>query len=95
MLILKPENQKHFEFNFHATFGKALTFEWFEDNKIVIGFSSGMVSMVSTKSNELGQELNQVQVGNAPIEAIKVHAELGKLAVASQGIIRFYGLNDW
>ena len=60
MLYLKPEDQKHFMFNFHANFGKALTFEWYEDNKIVIGFSSGMVSMVSTRSNELGQELNQV-----------------------------------
>ena len=95
MLYLKPEDQKHFMFNFHANFGKALTFEWYEDNKIVIGFSSGMVSMVSTRSNELGQELNQVQVGNAPIEAINVNAELGKLAVASQGVIRFFGLQDW
>lgn len=82
-------------FNFHANFGKALTFEWYEDNKIVIGFSSGMVSMVSTKSQELGQEINQAQVGNAPIEAINVNAELGKLAVASQGVIRFYSLSDW
>ena len=54
MLYLKPEDQAHFMFNFHANFGKALTFEWYEDNKIVIGFSSGMVSMVSTKSQELG-----------------------------------------
>jgi hypothetical protein len=36
-----------------------------------------------------------VQVGNAPIEAINVNESLGKLAVASQGVIRFYGLDDW
>ena len=73
MLYLKPEDQKHFLFNFHANFGKALLFEWYEDNKIIIGFSSGMVSMVSTRSNELGTEINQCQVGNAPVECIAVN----------------------
>jgi hypothetical protein len=47
-------------FSFHANFGKALLFEWFGDNKIVIGFNSGMISLVSTKSTELGQEIFSV-----------------------------------
>jgi len=51
---LKPETQDHFMFSFHSNFGKALTFEWFGDNKLVIGFNSGMISLVSTKSTELG-----------------------------------------
>jgi WD repeat-containing protein 19 len=47
---LKPEAQDHFMFSFHNSFGKALIFEWFGDNKLVIGFNSGMISLVSTKS---------------------------------------------
>ena len=47
-------------FSFHANFGKALLFEWFGDNKIVIGFNSGMIILVSTKSTELGQEIFSV-----------------------------------
>ena len=67
MLYLRPEDQKHFLFKFHDNFGKALTFEWYDHNKLIVGFSSGIVSMISTKSTEPGKELFQVQVGNNPI----------------------------
>jgi len=54
-----------------------------------------MVNMLSTKANELGQEISACQVGNTPIECINVNAEVGKVAVASQGTIRFISLADW
>lgn len=57
MLYLKPEDQKHFMFNFQPNYGKALLFEWYGDNRLVIGFSSGMLSIVSTRSEDIGQEL--------------------------------------
>ena len=60
MLYLRPEDQKHFLFKFHSNFGTALTFEWYDHNKLIVGFSSGIVSMISTKSNEPGKELFQV-----------------------------------
>lgn len=50
ILYLKPETQEHFMFTFDSKYGKALCFEWFGDNKLIIGFSSGVVSMVSTRS---------------------------------------------
>lgn len=54
MLYLKPEDAKHFMFNFHATYGKALLFDWYGDNRLLIGFSSGMLSLVSTRSEDIG-----------------------------------------
>ena len=95
MLYLRPEDQKHFLFKFHDNFGKALTFEWFDHNRLIVGFSSGIVSMISTKSTEPGKELAQVQVGNNPIECISVNGDLKKLAVATQGAVRFFSLTDW
>jgi hypothetical protein len=41
-------------FNFSANYGKAVVFSWFGDPALIIGFTSGTVSMVSTKSNALG-----------------------------------------
>lgn len=70
-------------FSFHANFGKALLFEWFGDNKLVIGFNSGMISLVSTKSTELGQEIFSVQACNGPIEQLAVNMSMGKIAVAA------------
>ena len=76
-------------FNFGANYGKAVTFEWFGENTMIIGFSTGVVSMVSTKANELGQELAVASVGNMVIESLNVNQELNKIAVACQGSIRF------
>lgn len=70
-------------FNFTSNYGKALTFQWFGDNKLIIGFSSGVVSMVSTRSSELGQELASCSIGNLAIESIFLNDELGKIAVAA------------
>ena len=94
MLYLRPEDQKHFLFKFHDNFGKALTFEWFDHNKLICGFSSGIVSVISTKSTEPGKELYQTQVGNNPIECICANFALKKLAVASQGAVKFFNLGD-
>lgn len=54
ILYLKPETQDHFMFNFSSNYGKAAEMEWCGENKIVVGFSSGYVNMVSTRANELG-----------------------------------------
>lgn len=70
-------------FNFSANHGKALEMDWCGENKIIVGFSSGTVNMLSTRANELGQEISACQVGNTPVECINVNTEVGKIAVAS------------
>ena len=76
MLYLKPEDAKHFMFNFHPTYGKAVLFEWYGDNRILIGFSSGMLSLVSTRSEDIGQELHSISTGTSPVESIVINNEL-------------------
>jgi WD repeat-containing protein 19 len=95
MLYLKPEDAKHFMFNFHANYGKATIFEWYGDSRLLIGFSSGMLSLISTRSEDIGQELNAMSTGNSPIETMVINTELNKCATASNGVIRFYDLNSW
>ena len=82
-------------FSFHTSFGKALMFEWFGDNKLVIGFNTGYFSCVSTKSQELGQEIFSVQALNGPVESLCVNFGLGKIGIASQGVIKFWDSADW
>ena len=55
-------------FNFSANYGKAVVFSWYNDNSLIIGFTSGTISMVSTKSNALGQEIASASIGNFAIE---------------------------
>ena len=60
-------------FNFSANYGKAVVFSWYNDNSLIIGFTSGTISMVSTKSNALGQEIASASIGNFAIESIVVN----------------------
>ena len=82
-------------FNFHVSYGKANLFEWYGENRLIIGFSSGMISMVSTRSEDIGQEINSISTGNSPIEALVLNQDLHKIATASNGVIKFYDLREW
>lgn len=76
-------------FNFSSSYGRAVVFQWYNDNSILVGFSNGNLSLISTKTNALGQEIASATIGNFAVEAISVNLELGKIAVAAQGSIRF------
>lgn len=54
-----------------------------------------MLTMVSTRSEDIGQELNAVATGNSPVEALVVNSELHKVATASNGVIKFYDIREW
>jgi hypothetical protein len=41
-------------FNFSMNYGKTIDFEWCGENKLVVAFNSGMVTLLSTRANELG-----------------------------------------
>jgi len=81
-------------FNFHANFGKITCFEWYNENRIVIGFTSGMISCISTKKDELGQEVGTINTGTQSIDALFINSDMAKLAIAVQGYVKFFTLAD-
>ena len=82
--------------NFNAAQGKVLLFQWYGEDHIIVGFSTGIISMISVAPESMGTEKASINVGgSAQIEAISICYDLQKLAVAQMGVIKFYSMADW
>jgi len=63
---------------------------------IVVSFDQGYVCSISVNTNKnFGEQLNVIRPYNAPIEYFLVNLDLGKVAVASMGSIKFFDLKSW
>lgn len=58
------------------------TYQWYGEDHVVVGFSSGVVSLISVKPETMGQEQSSLVVGNGPIDAIALCHDLQKLSIA-------------
>lgn len=57
--LLDPENP--IELAFQPHYGAMVTYKWFGDGYILIGFSAGYFISISTHLKEVGQELFQIR----------------------------------
>lgn len=57
--LLDPENPIELAFQQH--YGHIITYKWFGDGYILVGFSAGFLIAISTHIKEVGQELFQVR----------------------------------
>lgn len=57
--LLDPENPVELAFQPH--YGAMITYRWFGDGYILIGFSAGYFISISTHIKEVGQELFQIR----------------------------------
>lgn len=57
--LLNPENP--IELAFQQRYGSIVTYKWYGDGYILIGFSAGYIIAISTHIKEVGEELFQVK----------------------------------
>mmetsp|Transcript_17772 Transcript_17772/g.12707 ORF Transcript_17772/g.12707 Transcript_17772/m.12707 type:complete len:201 (+) Transcript_17772:326-928(+) len=96
IVVFDAPTQKNFIINFNPQYGKVSCFQWYGEENVIVGFSSGIVAQISVKDSSMGQELFAVNAGfNSQIDAINVNHDLGKVSVASLGTVRIYSLADW
>ena len=94
--LMDINTAKILEINFQTSYGKITHYQWYGDGYMVVGFTNGIVSAISTHMREIGNEIHQkVLFPHQPIEALIVSDELSKIAAASQGTIKFVSLSDW
>ena len=83
------------ELVFEQKYGKIVDYSLFGDGYIIIGFSEGYVAHISTHKKELKDEISSERVFNTTLDAMCTNDILYKLAVAGEGIIKFYNVSTW
>ncbi|KAJ3394005.1 WD repeat-containing protein 19 [Entophlyctis sp. JEL0112] len=82
------------ELAFQAKYGAIVTYEWFGDGFIMIGFSSGYFIVVSTNMNEIGQEIFQSHNFKDSLNDLRISPALEKAATIGDGCIKVHELSD-
>lgn len=76
--LLDPENPIELAFQQH--YGSIVTYKWFGDGYILIGFNAGYFIAISTHIKEVGQELFQVRNHKNTLTDIAICPSIGKAA---------------
>lgn len=78
--LMDPENPIELAFQQH--YGSIVSYKWFGDGYILIGFSGGYFIAISTHIKEVGQELFQVRNHKINLSDIALCTAAGKVASA-------------
>ena len=90
--LYDPENP--IELAFQSRYGSIVSYKWFGDGYILIGFSAGYFVVISTHMKEIGQELFQAKNHRESLTGICISTTIGKAASCGDNTIKIHELND-
>jgi len=88
----EPDNP--IELAFQPRYGNIVTYRWFGDGYIMIGFSTGYLVVISTHLKEIGQELFQTRDHKDELTDIDISFSLKMAASVGDSAIKIHDLND-
>lgn len=71
--LLNPENP--IELAFQQRYGSIVSYKWYGDGYILIGFSGGFIISISTHLKEVGEELFQVKNHKENLTDVAVYGD--------------------
>ena len=72
-----------------------MTYQWFGDGYIAIGFSKGYISIISTHMNEIKNEVHSMQPFKTGLDDLNVCEEVNRIAIAGENSVKIYDTNIW
>ena len=90
--LYDPDNP--IELAFQSRYGSIVSYKWFGDGYILIGFSAGYFVVISTHMKEIGQELFQAKNHRESLTGICISTTIGKAASCGDNSIKIHELND-
>ncbi|KAK3876370.1 hypothetical protein Pcinc_018852 [Petrolisthes cinctipes] len=87
-----PENP--IELAFQTRYGNIISYKWFGDGYILLGFSGGFFVVISTHLKEIGQELFQAKNHKEALTDIAISTSLSKAASCGDNVIKIHELGD-
>ncbi|TPX34511.1 hypothetical protein SmJEL517_g02844 [Synchytrium microbalum] len=82
------------ELGFQPRYGDIVTYDWFGDGTILVGFSSGNMVAVSTSKADLGQEIGVTRDHKDGIADLAVSIALNKAGTCGDDCIKLHDLAD-
>uniref|UniRef100_S4RCS6 WD repeat-containing protein 19 n=1 Tax=Petromyzon marinus TaxID=7757 RepID=S4RCS6_PETMA len=87
-----PDNP--IELAFQPRYGSIVSYRWYGDGYIMIGFSQGYFVVISTHMREIGQELFQAHNHKDSLTSIAISQSLGKAASCGDNCIKIHDLSE-
>lgn len=87
-----PENPV--ELAFQQRYGNVVTYKWFGDGYILLGFSAGYFIAISTHMKEVGQELFQVVNHRDGLKDIALCQQLQLVASCGDNMVKIHDMNN-
>ncbi|XP_072190356.1 WD repeat-containing protein 19 isoform X2 [Excalfactoria chinensis] len=87
-----PDNP--IDLKFQQSYGSIVTYRWYGDGYIMIGFSRGYFVVISTHIREIGQEVFQANNHKDNLSSIAISQSLNKAASCGDNCIKIHDLSD-
>nr|XP_005286411.1 WD repeat-containing protein 19 isoform X5 [Chrysemys picta bellii] len=87
-----PDNPIDLEFQ--QRYGNIVTYRWYGDGYIMIGFSRGCFVVISTHIREIGQEVFQARNHKDNLTSIAISQSLNKAASCGDNCIKIHDLSE-
>ncbi|KAK9508924.1 hypothetical protein O3M35_006365 [Rhynocoris fuscipes] len=79
---------------FEPLYGDIVSYEWFGEGQILVGFSAGYLIAISTKIRELGQELFQIKNHHVRLCHLSVCHQANYVATCGDNNVKVHNLNN-
>uniref|UniRef100_A0A7N8WU58 WD repeat-containing protein 19 n=1 Tax=Mastacembelus armatus TaxID=205130 RepID=A0A7N8WU58_9TELE len=90
--INDPDNR--IELTFQRRYGNIVSYRWYGDGYILIGFSHGYFVVISTHIREIGEELYQAHNHKDSLNSVAISPALNKAASCGDNSIKIHELSE-
>jgi len=95
LLMRLKDPTKPTELAFQQKYGTIKSYSWFGDGYLALGFSLGYVVIISSRIQEIAEELSSVKYHQSSLDCICCSKKAGKIASAGDDGVRIVSINDW
>ncbi|XP_024914661.1 WD repeat-containing protein 19-like isoform X1 [Cynoglossus semilaevis] len=94
MLFNVHDLDNRIELTFQCHYGDIVSYSWYGDGYLLIGFSHGYFVVVSTDIREIGEELYQARCHEDHLKSMAISVALNKAASCGDNCLKFHDLSE-
>ncbi|XP_062264138.1 WD repeat-containing protein 19-like [Platichthys flesus] len=94
MLFNVNDPDKGVELTFQRRYGNIVSYHWYGDGNILIGFSNGYTVVISTHLREIGKELYPAHNHKDSLNSVAISSSLNKAASCGDNSIMIHDLSE-